>query len=650
MSDNNYLKDEFDQRLQSDATLFDFLQAGSLDGIWYWDLEHPENEWMSPRFWELFGYDPATKKHLASEWQEMIHPDDLQVAIDNFNKHCADPAHPYDQIVRYTHRDGSTIWVRCRGIAIRDQNGKPIRMLGAHNDLTQVLRLKQELAQTIESLKIREHATRTILENSPDTIARYDRNCRRIYVNEAFAAMTDGGVAELLGKKPSEAPGGANAEIYEGKIHEVFTTGQNIQFELKWLGKDDKEICSHIRLTAERDSSGNIISVLGVGRDITELNRYRSELKHNELAKNRFLAAAGHDLRQPLSAANLFIDTLKFTDPTPRQSEIIGRLDQVMGTFSELLNALLNISKLDAGIVKPDCKPIDVSGISNWLEQSFEPLACEKQLEFKLRFPMKERLVVHSDIDLIKSALMNLVANAIKYTAKGSVMVSARRRGNDVLFQVWDTGIGIKTEHIRQVFDEFYQIDNPQRDRACGLGLGLSIAKRALTLLGGKIVCRSQFGRGSVFGFYLPLDNSTIGMKQQDDAAVSRKNVPDNSFARGKHFVVVEDDVMVAQAMTNLLEGMGGKVKCFHSAEDALCHPNIEDADYYIADYMLGGALNGIQFLNQLRQKRGKPINAVLMSGDTSPVFIKEAANCDWPLLHKPANISRLLSSLSAQG
>ncbi len=116
--------------------MFEFLQQGSLDGVWYWDLENPENEWMSPRFWTLLGCDPSEKKHLSSEWQDLIDPEDLKLALDNFTKHCEDASHPYDQTVRYKHQNGSTIWFRCRGVAIRDNTGKPIRMLGAHTDLT----------------------------------------------------------------------------------------------------------------------------------------------------------------------------------------------------------------------------------------------------------------------------------------------------------------------------------------------------------------------------------------------------------------------------------------------------------------------------------------------------------------------------------
>lgn len=132
----NYLKNELYDLIKKDPKIFDFLQSGSLDGIWYWDLDNPEQEWMSEGFWEVLGIDPTTKQHLSSEWQDLIFKEDLEVALENFNKHCENPDHPYDQMVRYRHSDGSTVWVRCRGIAIRDETGKPIRMLGAHNNVT----------------------------------------------------------------------------------------------------------------------------------------------------------------------------------------------------------------------------------------------------------------------------------------------------------------------------------------------------------------------------------------------------------------------------------------------------------------------------------------------------------------------------------
>jgi CheY-like chemotaxis protein/anti-sigma regulatory factor (Ser/Thr protein kinase) len=290
-----------------------------------------------------------------------------------------------------------------------------------------------------------------------------------------------------------------------------------------------------------------------------------------------------------------------------------------------------------------------VADVLNWLVQNYSPLTLEKQIGLRLYFPVQESLVVRTDIGLLKSILMNLVSNAIKFTSKGGILISARQRGKEVLFQVWDTGIGIGDENISYIFDEFYQINNLQRDRTRGLGLGLSIAQRAIALLGGEITCRSKVGRGSVFEFCLPMDKSSSEMMQQIAPVISHENAINSSFAPGKRFVVVEDDALVAQAMINLLEGMGGEVSRFHSAEDALCHANIKCADYFISDYMLGGALDGIQFLNTLREELGKPIKAVLITGDTSASILHNAENFDWPRLHKPVNASSLISALDMQ-
>lgn len=147
---DHYLKEELYDLVRSDPSVFEFIQAGSLDGIWYWDLENPEQEWLSPRFWEVLGYDPAEKRHLASEWQDLIHPDDLETTTRNFHAHLADPSHPYDQIVRYRHKDGSQIWVRCRGIAVRRPDGTPIRLLGAHNEITKLKETERQLRDLLD--------------------------------------------------------------------------------------------------------------------------------------------------------------------------------------------------------------------------------------------------------------------------------------------------------------------------------------------------------------------------------------------------------------------------------------------------------------------------------------------------------------------
>lgn len=150
---DHYLKEELYHLVRGDPTIFDFLQNGSLDGIWYWDLQMQDHEWMSPRFWEVFGYDPEEKPHLVEAWQDMINAEDLKVVLDNFEKHCKNPKYPFDQIVRYRHKDGSTVWVRCRGIAVRDEKGKPVRMLGAHTEVTALKDTEAALKKKTDELQ-----------------------------------------------------------------------------------------------------------------------------------------------------------------------------------------------------------------------------------------------------------------------------------------------------------------------------------------------------------------------------------------------------------------------------------------------------------------------------------------------------------------
>lgn len=481
-----------------------------------------------------------------------------------------------------------------------------------------------------------------------------DENGVIIRVNHAFTQMTGYSAEEAIGNNPSMLKSDRqDAKFFERMWHSL-RQEKNWQGEI-WNQRKSGEVYPEwLNITAVTGKDGKVTNYVGTFIDITERKKIEHallesmhQLEEKELAKSRFLAAAGHDLRQPLAAANLFIDTLKLTSPSAQQHAIIQQLDQAMSTFNGLLDTLLHVSKLDAGVIKPEFIAIDVAEIFDWLEQNFTALANEKQIDFRLHSPKKEKLVVHSDIGLVNSVLMNLVSNSIKFTKGSPILVSARRHKNKVLFQVWDTGIGIPEECIEHVFDEFYQIGNPQRDRTRGLGLGLSIVKRALALLNSKISCRSQVGHGSVFEFSLPLYAAATGTRQK--TAKAAEEPPPKSFAQNKRFIVLDDDMMVAQAMVLLLEGMGGQVECFHNAEDALHHASIEHADYFIVDYMLGGSLNGIQFLHRVHQKLGHPIHAVLMTGDTSAAFIREAENCNWPALHKPVNILRLESALAVQ-
>lgn len=535
--------------------------------------------------------------------------------------------------------------------------------LAAHlllRDRQRALQMSVEIGKELEMRKQAEHKTddlhrfnQAILERSPAGIAVYMASGPCVMANEAYAKSIGGTVEDLLKQDFRHSDSWKRNGLLDF-ANQAFESGMTLWRDVQGVTSFGRNVVLEcIFSPIDIAQKPHLLVITNDVSDRAEaeqaLTRSMRQLEDKELAKTRFLAAAGHDLRQPMAAANLFIDALKLTDQTPRQSEIIQRLDQSMATFNELLDALLNVSKLDAGMIMPEYAAINVSEVFNWLEQNFAPMASNKKLGFRLYFPMKEMLAVYSDLGLLKSVLMNLVSNAIKFTEMGAVLISARKRGENVLFQVWDTGIGIPQDHIKRIFDEFYQVNNPQRDRTSGLGLGLAITRRALSLMGINVSCRSQIGRGSVFEFCLPLNTTLNSAAQISTVKNAPKEVADELFVQGKRFVVVEDDKLVAQAICNWLEGMGSVVSCFHSAEDALRHASIEYADYYIADYMLGGELNGIQFLNVVRHKMGKPINAVVVTGDTSSVFIRHAVDCDWPVLYKPINTSQLISELNAQ-
>jgi CheY-like chemotaxis protein/two-component sensor histidine kinase len=370
-------------------------------------------------------------------------------------------------------------------------------------------------------------------------------------------------------------------------------------------------------------------------------------LEEKELAKTRFLAAAGHDLRQPVAAANLFVDALKGTKPTQRQDELIGKLDQSMKVFSDLLERLLNISKFDAGVIKPQLVSFNLAGLFNWLEQNFAEDAHGRGLAFRVFFPMRSTLIVRTDIGLLQSIMMNLVTNAIKYTYWGGVLVAARQRGDHVLLQVWDTGCGIAEDDINKIFDEFYQVGNPQRNREAGLGLGLSIGQRAMALLGDKINCHSELGRGSVFELSLPLDQNHHKVKHFSEPRKKSK-LSDKYLFNGKRVVVLEDDWLVAEGMINLLKGVGAEVLHFQSAEEAFEQKDIAAADYFIVDYSLGTELTGAAFLQALESRTNKPIKGVIVTGETSSRFIEGIAGLHWPVLHKPINYAKLAAALNS--
>lgn len=271
--EENYLKLELYKLIKEESDLFDFIQAGSLDGIWYWDLENVENEWMSPEFWKTLGYDPSEKKHSSSEWKDIIFGEDLKVAIDNFNKHCADPKIPYDQIVRYKHKNGSTVWIRCRGIAIRDENGKPIRMLGAHLDIT-------KLKQTEEEIKNLSYEYETVFNTTRDAmfLVNIDSYGKITYkrLNKWHEKTTRLTTEMVIGKSAKDLFGEEMGETLEKNYKKCILNKEPITYE------EELTISSMTRTWLTTLSpvikDDKVVQIVGASRDITDRKSAEKEL------------------------------------------------------------------------------------------------------------------------------------------------------------------------------------------------------------------------------------------------------------------------------------------------------------------------------------------------------------------------------------
>ena len=365
------------------------------------------------------------------------------------------------------------------------------------------------------------------------------------------------------------------------------------------------------------------------------------QLELANLARSRFLAVATHDLRQPLHALGLFVAQLRTRLDAGERDQLLEHIDAAVAAMNELFKALLDISKLDAGVLTPDLSEFPVEQLLKRIETTFAAAAREKGLRLRV---VPSSAWVRSDFIMLERILLNLVSNAVRYTELGGVVVGCRRRSDEVRIDVCDSGIGIPEEHQRDVFTEFYRLGGPDRDRAGGLGLGLAIVERLGRLLDHPVGLISQPGRGTRFSVSVPLTVS-----RERAAEPSQLLIAIADTARGALIVVIDDDELVLDSMRSLLQGWGCRVVAAKSDSAALA--SLADHDrkpnLIVSDYQLADGRTGFQAIEHLRSALGAPIPAFLMSGDTAPERLREATASGYHLLHKPIGPATLRATLN---
>jgi len=374
-----------------------------------------------------------------------------------------------------------------------------------------------------------------------------------------------------------------------------------------------------------RDELGALAT--NVNRMSEELGRLYHELEAANLAKSRFVAAASHDLRQPLHALNWFVAQLRDESDPAERVRVVARIDTAVGAMNELFDELLDISKLDAGVLTPSLSEFPIDHLLKRIEMTFTAAAREKNLRFNL---VSSDAWVRSDFILLERILLNLVSNAVRYTPAGGILIGCRRRVGFLRIEVWDSGIGIPEDQQQSIFGEFHQVAVTSQDRRSGLGLGLAIVDRLCRLLDHPKELTSRLGKGSRFVVSVPLTTPVDVSEQLPQAALDQ--------AIGKSVIVIDDDALVLDGMRGVLKSWGCDVLTADSEDAALGILSQHGAapDIIISDYRLRDGKTGFDVIERIRRTYDMPIPAFLISGDTAPERLRQASASGYYLLHKP--------------
>ena len=369
--------------------------------------------------------------------------------------------------------------------------------------------------------------------------------------------------------------------------------------------------------------------------DLLEDLKQQTEAAHRaNRDKSRFLAAASHDLRQPLHAVNLFTEALESKLTTEAQAYDMGRIRRGLDSLGELFDALLDISRMDADILPVNKVDFRIDPLLHRLADQFALEAEGKGLN--LTAPGCGH-VVHSDPVLLERMLRNLLSNAIRYTERGGVRIACREASDRHLqISIVDTGPGISDQNRDDIFTEFFQLQNPERDRSKGLGLGLAIVRRLSRLLGHAVELRSSLGNGSEFTVLVPMGDGSATVTDISAVAVAENRL------QNLQVLVIDNEIEIIEAMRTLLEGWQCRFTGAESAQVAL--QRVEQGlqpGFIVSDYRLPGELNGCELVQRLQEKAGN-IPALLISGDTSEAIVRQAKDAGLILLTKPVKPAQL--------
>jgi len=454
-----------------------------------------------------------------------------------------------------------------------------------------------------------------------------------------------------------------DVETYWSGLDAMLVNGGDNRMEFRVVLPDGSVRWIASRARTALDATGAPASVIGLDIDITQMRRYQEEMRaakeeaeRADAAKSRFLAAASHDLRQPVQSLMLLAHVLSQKLVGHESAELMTMMRVALDALKELLDSILDLSRLDAGIIETSTTEIPMSAMMSRLAAEYGPRFAERGLRLRVFHPPATIIV---DPTLLGRIVGNLVENALKYTQKGGVLVGARMRGGLVRIEVWDTGIGIPADKMEDIFGEFVQLGNPERDRSRGLGLGLAIVRRLARLLGYTLDVKSRQGFGSMFAVTVPMGRMTrTSSASVDPAPVEVAPITsrsDHAVPPAVSAVVIDDERFVLEGLRAMLEDWGCQVVAETDDDAALARLEAEGIvpGLLVCDYRLSGGRTGLDVIERLRERYGEGLPAVLLTGDTGLQVDRERLGKGVRLVCKPVTpkeFRRLIAEIAAGG
>lgn len=506
---------------------------------------------------------------------------------------------------------------------------------------------------TEQALKESEKRLRLFSDAMPALFSYIDKDRRYRFCNLAYEKQFRRKRDQIVGRTIDEINGPETCEQLKPVLEKVFS-GENVFFE-QWV--DYREAGrTFIRgsLIPDISPDGEVEGFFAMIQDMTEkkrtedtMARAKDQAEKTSALKSRFLAAASHDLRQPMQALAMFVDVLAGRDHDDASADIIGKIQASSKSLQSLLNSLLDISKLEADLVVPEIRPFTVRELTARLAEEIEPMAQRKGLEL---IHVASSLTIRSDPGLLDRILRNLLVNAVTNTRHGKILFGCRRRGRHVFIEVWDTGTGIADDQREKIFEEFYQGEEEDGLRRSGLGLGLAIVDRLVKLLNHTIEVSSGpssgLSGGSVFRVRVPVARGGVAVAEQ--AEVRHDDFEDTTDAL---IVGIDDDPAVRDALSLLIKSWGFSAVTAASAQEAMQQLAKENRapDLVIADYQLQQGHKGSNAIRDIQRRWGDSIPGLLLTGDIEPVRLKEAAASGYQVIQKPIQPDKLKSVVAEQ-